>query len=528
MEYKPPYRARLPMTLLESTADELAESIISSSVKLHHDRPEAFQVEAVSALVRRKKCFVHAAPGFWRKRIPEMFFSLFEDKAIVLVLNRLDCLGDDQVKEKKLLNITAINLTRRNIDRETVKQIKEGCFSFVYLSPEIFLNNSLFEDLFTSTAFQNLLILIVVEDAELMYWWSLVATNQSKLLNSFERNEDRCRSRLSYGRMWAERLEEPRNLPVLMMSATCRPAVLDAIRFNLTLRPQDITMINGQLTRPEIRLIRIPMQSTLRSCDDLLRIYAPHTKVPAIKTVPTIIYSGQLDATFQVMKIVNEARDTKGGEMDPHSELIRRFHSVTGELDKQKNIADFAEGKVPVLSASMALGLSQSVKRVRSVITMGRADPSAIVQMVSNCGLDGNPGLALLFMEPKRKEGKNSPDDFDAKLKQSQSDDDRMDAFAITPVCLRVALAVDSQFGYIPLSDTDPVFQAEREKEIQAKLPPCQCSNCAPDAAQAILNLAPQITVDNFDEILKDPFSVAKDNSIVIKERVKRHARSDY
>jgi hypothetical protein len=97
MEYKPIYRARLPRTLVDATDDELAESIISSSVKLHHDRPEAFQVEAVSALVRGKKSFVHAAPGFWKSRIPEMFFSLYDDKAVVLVLNRLDCLGDDQV-----------------------------------------------------------------------------------------------------------------------------------------------------------------------------------------------------------------------------------------------------------------------------------------------------------------------------------------------------------------------------------------------------------------------------------------------
>ncbi|KAA1068556.1 hypothetical protein PGT21_020990 [Puccinia graminis f. sp. tritici] len=521
MEYNPVYRARLPRTLLDSTDDELAESIISSSLDLHHERPEAFQVEAVSALVRAKKAFVHAAPGFWKNRIPEIFFSLYDDKALVLVLNRLDCLGDEQVKEKKLLNITAINLTLMTFNHETVKQIKEGCFSFVYLSPEVFLNNSLFEEMFSSSEFQNLLSLIVVEEAELMYWWSLVASKQDKLLNTFKRHEDRSRSRPFYASM-SERLTEIPGVPLLLMSTTCRPAVRDSIRFNLTLRPREITMITGKLTRPEIRLLRIPMQSSLKSCDDLLRIYAPRTKVPAIKTVPTIIYSGTLDATFQVMKVVNEARSTKGHEYDPDSEFIRRFHSVTGQMDKLTNITDFAQGRVPVLSASMALGLTQNVKRVRCVIHMGRGDPSAIVQMVGNCALDGNPGLALLFMEPKRKEGKNSLDEFDPNLKQLQSDDDRMDAFAITPVCLRVALSVDSQFGYIPLSDTDPVFQAEREKEIQAELPACQCSNCAPEATQAILNLVQQMSVDNFDEILQDPLRVAKDESIVIKKRKKK------
>ena len=74
---------------------------------------------------------------------------------------------------------------------------------------------------------------------------------------------------------------------------------------------------------------------------------------------------------------------------------------------------------------------------------MGRGDPASIVQMVGRSGRNGKPGLGLLFMEPSRKKGKNSVDNFERG--SIQDDDTQMDALAITTLCLRVALTVDNQ-----------------------------------------------------------------------------------
>jgi superfamily II DNA helicase RecQ len=197
-------------------------------------------------------------------------------------------------------------------------------------------------------------------------------------------------------------------VPLLLLSATCRPIAVDSILRNLKLQPADVKMINGELTRPEIRLVRIPMEFTLKSADDLLRIFAPHTYTPAEQTVPTLIYSGSRNGTLQVMKVVNEARKTCLHEYEPEDKFIRRFHSCTEDDDKQLNMEDYMEGVFPVVSTTMALGLGQNLKLVRCVIHMGRGDPSAIVQMVGRCGRGGNSGIALLFMEKERKNGKNS------------------------------------------------------------------------------------------------------------------------
>ncbi|KAA1078186.1 ATP-dependent DNA helicase sgs1 [Puccinia graminis f. sp. tritici] len=325
-----PVKRKAPMRLeglanMDSTA--LMGHITTRSVELYKDQPKGLQVEAVSSLVRGGHTFVCAGTGFGKTRISEMYFGLFDRKVVVLVLVPLDSLGDDQVREKKSSK-----------------------------------GNSA---LFTCDEFQAILALIVVDEAHMVYLWGLVASKQSKNLIIFARLEDQAIFRPAYGHI-GTRLMATNNVPLLLLSATCRPEAVAAITSSLMLQPSELAMVDGELTRPEIRFIRVKMESTLSSCDDLLRIFAPHTTTPASKAVPMIIYSGTRNRTFQVMKVVNEARDTKKHEYDPQDPFIRRYHAVTGDEDKERTITDFGADKVPVISATMALGLGQNLKRVRT------------------------------------------------------------------------------------------------------------------------------------------------------------------
>lgn len=71
-----------------------------------------------------------------------------------------------------------------------------------------------------------------------------------------------------------------------------------------------------------------------------------------------------------------------------------------------------------------------------------RGDPASIFQMVGRCGRDGRPGLAILLVEKSRRGGKNTVNEFTRGAEQSN--EDRMDALAVTPVCLRIAFSVDN------------------------------------------------------------------------------------
>ncbi|PLW58263.1 hypothetical protein PCANC_00917 [Puccinia coronata f. sp. avenae] len=269
------------------------------------------------------------------------------------------------------------------------------------------------------------------------------------------------------------------------------------------------------------------MEFTLKSADNLLRIFAPHTYTPAEQMVSTLIYSGSRNGTLQVMKVVNEARKTRLHEYEPEDKFIRHFHSCTEDNDKRLNMEDYMEGVFPVVSTSMVLGLGQNLKRVRCIIHMGRGDPSAIVQMVGRCRRGGNGGIALLPMEKERKNGKNSLTDCDDK--SLRGEDTQMDALALTPVCLQVALTLDNLVGYIPMSFDDPHYQAEVAREAAANFPPCDCSNCKKSEADAIISNIQQMTVDNFHAFWKDPLSIQKDESLKVLVRKKKftHLKPD-
>ncbi|PLW21637.1 hypothetical protein PCANC_03167 [Puccinia coronata f. sp. avenae] len=168
----------------------------------------------------------------------------------------------------------------------------------------------------------------------------------------------------------------------------------------------------------------------------------------------------------------------------------------------------------------MALGLGQNLKRVRFVIHMGRSDPAAIVQMVGRCGRDGNVGLGLLFMEPSRKNGRNNVGDFEEGM--VQNDDARMDALAVTPLCLRIALALDNKIGYIPLLVNDPNYLAEQKREQSLGFAKCKFSNCFPDEAESLMKAIQHVNAHNFDDILNDPTIIKNNQPIITMKRKRR------
>ncbi|KAA1101481.1 ATP-dependent DNA helicase sgs1 [Puccinia graminis f. sp. tritici] len=114
------------------------------------------------------------------------------------------------------------------------------------------------------------------------------------------------------------------------------------------------------------------MESSLKSANDLMNMFGNKKEVNSEDIVPTLLYSGTRNATFQVMKVVNSAHGTAGEEYNPDSALIRRYHAGTGDMDKDDTILGYKRGDFPCILSTMALGLSQNWKRVRRVIHMGR------------------------------------------------------------------------------------------------------------------------------------------------------------
>lgn len=228
-----------------------------------------------------------------------------------------------------------------------------------------------------------------------------------------------------------------------MMSATCPPKQLESILENLKIKPEDIDILSGELTRPEVRYIRLEMTKSRKSLEDLLHNFDIKSRIPDNEVPPTLIYSGTRHATMQALIIANRACGTSGDELNPESLFGRRYTSCTGPTDKLDRVQDFSDEKFPVCSCTNALGLGQNWTRVRRVIQVGRAAPWHLSQVTGRCGRDGRPGLAIIYVEKTRRGGKNKIEDFD--WSQDFTEDDMLDGFAITGVCLRIALTLSNR-----------------------------------------------------------------------------------
>ncbi|KAH9441586.1 hypothetical protein Pst134EA_032814 [Puccinia striiformis f. sp. tritici] len=305
--------------------------------------------------------------------------------------------------------------------------------------------------------------LSISDEAHMVYMWGLVASGKAKKMISHLKHQD------------------PSNFSTIVWEVG-----------------------SAELTRPEIRILRIPMASSFKSCDDLHQLFGPKEHTPNKKVVPSLVYLPTQSMTMQGLKVINTSRGNEGGHHDPNSHFAPRYHSCTGDLTKVDVIDDFSSDQVAVISCTMALGLGQNWKRVRMVAHLGRGDPVSLFQMIGRCGRDGRPGLSILFVEPHRRNGKNSVDDFEDDEPMDQTEDDRMDALAITPVCLRVAFSLDNLLGYIPLKLDDPNVILEKERETKAGFAECGCSNCKVEETSVIIRNLKHLDVNNFTSFWKD------------------------
>jgi hypothetical protein len=113
--------------------------------------------------------------------------------------------------------------------------------------------------------------------------------------------------------------------PLLLMSATCQPIAIKSILDSLKLSEKNVEFVRAKLTRPEICILRINLEKSLASLEDLSDLYSTQEQTPDSKIVPTLIYSTTKNLTGQVLEVVNSARQSNQ-EDNAYSTFACRFH----------------------------------------------------------------------------------------------------------------------------------------------------------------------------------------------------------
>ncbi|KAI7937902.1 hypothetical protein MJO28_014822 [Puccinia striiformis f. sp. tritici] len=162
-------KVTLTMKLLAMNAADLKQAIIKDTRPCYPaDQPsKPVQIEGAFNLARRRHTFVRAGTGS-------------------------DALGDNQVQEKIAQEFTAMNLKQTNFNNRVAGEILRGKYNFIYLSPEIFLNNEMFTGVYHNQKFPDHLVLIVVDEAHMIYSWGLVSNRKARQSRAHKRHQDRA------------------------------------------------------------------------------------------------------------------------------------------------------------------------------------------------------------------------------------------------------------------------------------------------------------------------------------------------
>jgi hypothetical protein len=124
----------------------------------------------------------------------------------------------------------------------------------------------------------------------MIYVWGLVSSKKMKEVASHAINANRGRFCPSYGKLGA-RLMATNGAPLLLLSATCRPIAIASILDSLKLTERQVHFVCGELTRPEIQILCIPMEKFLALSNNLLKLFPCIEDTPNEEIVPTLIYS---------------------------------------------------------------------------------------------------------------------------------------------------------------------------------------------------------------------------------------------
>lgn len=112
----------------------------------------------------------------------------------------------------------------------------------------------------------------------MIYSWGVVESREARHSSAHLRTQDRGVFRPSYGKL-SQRLTAS-SAPVLLLSATCRPVAVEAIKANLKWRDEDVQMLEGELVRGKIRLMRMPLRYSSKCGTDVQKFFAPSSVIP--------------------------------------------------------------------------------------------------------------------------------------------------------------------------------------------------------------------------------------------------------
>ena len=292
----------------------------------------------------------------------------------------------DQVK---ILTSYGLKASYIGVDQnvETLKEIEQGLYTYIFLSPESALSNERWRNMLSSKVYQDRLVGLVVDEVHCMTDWGISSSNDKR--NVF--------------RKWYSKINEARSLSdvaFMALTATAIRATKDRI-FELLEFKCPVEIIESP-NRNNITYCVQALEKNL-SLADQFRCVIEEIGRKGKNSQRTIIYC----QTIKQCAILYKTFEMELGKsfyldmnVNPTCRFVEMLHSGTPKSVKEHVMKQFSSefGHLRVLIATIAYGMGVNCQKVTRVIHFGPPKSiQAYAQESGRCGRAGESSIALLL-----------------------------------------------------------------------------------------------------------------------------------
>ena len=162
------------MSLRIRTSTSCNAALNQACMTFRIDKFHEEQQEAIDLFFEGKDVFVSLPTGYGKsiifQAIPVIASALWKKPCTIFVVSPLKALMEDQVNYLNGLGLKAIALAEDSSD-VLIERVMNGEYSHVYGSPESFLAQDTWRDIFISTTFKAHLVGVAIDEAHCISHW---------------------------------------------------------------------------------------------------------------------------------------------------------------------------------------------------------------------------------------------------------------------------------------------------------------------------------------------------------------------
>ena len=332
-----------------------------------------------------KSLIFHMAPLVHTWMHQNVSPDLWAKEPILLVISPLLALMQDQVKKLKSVGLKAAYVGAEQ-EPGTLRDIEEGKYSFVFISPESTLSTERWRNVLLSDKYQRDVIGVAVDEVHCIAEWGTSTSNKNR--SSF--------------RAWYSRLNEIRSLlevPFIALTATAtvktKEQIYELLEFG---SPKEIVESPNKFN---VRYSVQKLENSLSIVENF-RCLINELLNKGKESVRTIIYCQTIKQCSHIFRMFELELGPSffWGERNPRNRLVEMMHSGSPVSVKDHVLSQFSDDStcLRVLIATIAYGMGVNCKGVKRVIHFGPSKTiQAYMQESGRCGRNGEQSDALLL-----------------------------------------------------------------------------------------------------------------------------------